>query len=52
MRNVLLRQLRRRFATLTPEVEQKVANGTKEELEVWTDRVLGASSVEDVFADG
>jgi Putative transposase, YhgA-like len=50
MRNSLLRLLRRQLSSVSPEVEQKVANGTKAELEAWTDRVIGASSIEDVFA--
>lgn len=50
-RRVVLRLLRKRFGSLTPDQEQRVAQGTEQLLEVWTDRVLSASSLDEVFAE-
>ena len=50
-RRLVLRQLRKRFGALTPEQEQRVTQGTEQQLEVWADRVLSASSLDEVFAE-
>jgi hypothetical protein len=51
-RRALLRQLRHRFApSLTPAVEDRVSRASEPELEVWLDRVLTATTLEEVFAD-
>lgn len=49
-RRILLRQLRRRFPALPAEVEQRVAAATEAQLELWSERVLDAESLEQVFA--
>ena len=48
-RRVLLRQLRKRFGTIPMDVEKRVASATEAELEAWTDRVLGAATLDEVF---
>ena len=48
-RAVLERQLRRRFGSLSPEVEERVAGASATDLETWADKVLDADTLEDVF---
>ncbi|MBF0159724.1 MAG: Rpn family recombination-promoting nuclease/putative transposase [Magnetococcales bacterium] len=48
---VLLRFLRRRFEPLPDWVEPRIAAANLELLELWTDRVLAAQSLQDVFGD-
>ena len=51
-RKVLLRQLRRRFgAEVDGEIERRVAAAPAEQVEVWTDRVLSASTLAELLAD-
>jgi hypothetical protein len=51
-RKVLLRQLRRRFgAEVDAETERRVAAATGEQLEVWAERVLSASTLIEILAD-
>ena len=50
-RRVVLRQLRKRFGSLSPEHEQIVAQASERQLEVWADRVLSAACVDDVLAE-
>ncbi|MBF0124272.1 MAG: hypothetical protein HQL60_02910 [Magnetococcales bacterium] len=47
----LLRQLYRRFQILPGWVEKKVLNAKIELLGGWTDRILDAHSLEDIFGD-
>ncbi|MCA8923026.1 MAG: Rpn family recombination-promoting nuclease/putative transposase [Planctomycetes bacterium] len=51
MRRVLLRLLHAKFKPVPPEVENRVATAGATELETWTDRVINASSLDEVFAD-
>lgn len=46
---VLRRQLKRRFTKLPPQVEERLAQAGREELESWAERVLDAEQLEDVF---
>lgn len=46
----LLRLLERRFGALPEAVTRRVADASTDEIEGWLDRVLDASSLEDVFA--
>lgn len=46
----LLRLLERRFGALPEAVTTRVAEASTDEIEGWLDRVLDASSLEDVFA--
>ena len=48
----LQRQLNRRFGPLSAEVTRQLENATPEQLETWTDRVLDARTIEEVFAEG
>ncbi|MGQ5489538.1 Rpn family recombination-promoting nuclease/putative transposase [Thauera sp. ZXT1-4] len=48
----LQRQLNRRFGPLSAEVTLQLENATPEQLETWTDRVLDARTIEEVFAEG
>lgn len=48
----LLRLLARRFGPLAETVVQRVHSGTSAELDRWTDRLLDAASVDDLFATG
>ncbi|MEO5378511.1 MAG: DUF4351 domain-containing protein [Magnetococcus sp. DMHC-6] len=46
---ILLRQLTRRFGTLSTSLQEKVNAADTETLELWSDLVLDARSLEDVF---
>lgn len=51
-RKVLLRLLRRRFgAEVDGEMERRVAAAPDEQIEVWTERVLSASTLAELLAD-
>ena len=45
----LLRQLRERFGELPDSVGTRLKSGTREQLEVWTVRLLHSSSLDDLF---
>ncbi len=49
--NTLLRLLRRRFSVLPAWAEGRVQSAGVAELETWTDRILDARTLEDVFGD-
>jgi predicted transposase/invertase (TIGR01784 family) len=46
----LLRLLTRKFGGLPPELLHRLTNANQAELDLWTDRVLDAKSLTDVFA--
>ena len=48
---MLLRQLHLKFSPLAPEVEKRVLSADKERLEEWSERVLTAERLQDVFGD-
>ncbi len=48
----LLRLAQRRFGDLPPAAEQRLRAGTPAELLGWTDRILDAASLDDLFASG
>ncbi len=48
--SVLKRQLRRRFDRLPKWIDQRLEQASRQELEGWTDRVLDAERLEDVFS--
>ncbi len=48
--SVLKRLLKRRFERLPGWVEQRLDRASRDELESWTDRVIEARALEDVFA--
>lgn len=48
-RKIFLPQLARRFGTLPPEIEERVASATMDELEQWAMRLLDACSLADIF---
>ena len=51
-RKLLLRQLRRRFgAEVDGEIERRVAVAPAEQIEVWAERVLSASTLAELLAD-
>jgi hypothetical protein len=51
-RAVLLRQLRRRFGTsVDSAIELRVAVASAEQIELWTERVLSAATLAELFAD-
>jgi hypothetical protein len=51
-RKLLLRQLRRRFgAEVDGEIERRVAAAGAEQVEVWAERVLSASTLAELLAD-
>ena len=51
-RKVLLRLLRRRFgAEIDGETERRVAAAPAEQIEVWAERVLSATTLAEVLAD-
>jgi len=47
---LLLKRLRRKFGTLPEGVEQRAREANACEIELWAERVLVASSIEDVLA--
>lgn len=49
-RTALLRLLVRRFGALPESVTQRVASASSEELTRWTERILDATSFDDMFA--
>ena len=49
-RALLLRQLTRRFGALPPDVATRVEQASPDQLEHWGDRILDATSLDDVFA--
>jgi flagellar biosynthesis/type III secretory pathway protein FliH len=48
---LLRRLLIRRFATLPSWVDERLAQASFAELELWADRVLDASTLEAIFSD-
>jgi predicted transposase YdaD len=46
---LLLRQLPLRFGPLTKELQARVGDAGSDALDLWAERVLSASSIEDVF---
>ena len=47
----LRRQLSRRFGPLSPEVTRRLEHATPEQLEIWSDRVLDARTLDEVFIE-
>ena len=47
----LQRQLIRRFGPLSPEVTRQLEHATPEQLEIWSDRVLDARTLGEVFIE-
>jgi len=47
---ILLKQLTRRFGQPSNDVVRRVQTATPAQLDTWTDRILDANSVEEVFA--
>ena len=48
---VVLRQLRLKFGPLAPEIEERVRSADADRLLVWSERILAAESLQDVFRD-
>ncbi|MCW5812006.1 MAG: hypothetical protein KIT84_13365 [Labilithrix sp.] len=51
MRDVLARQLRARFGGLDTAVEARIRDAGVDELTRWTDRIITAAALDDVFAE-
>ena len=49
--DMLLRQLTRRFGPLPPEIEARVRTADGRRLDAWSERILDARTLADVFAD-
>ena len=49
-REVLIRQLTQRFGELAEDIQQRIEQAEGDELEQWIERVIPATSLEDVFA--
>ena len=47
----LIRQLERRFGPLSPDMVSRIEGASPEELDTWTDQVLDASSLEEMFGN-
>jgi hypothetical protein len=47
----LLRLLRRRFGDLPAAIEQRVRSATIARLDLWTDRILDAATLDDVLSE-
>ena len=48
---ILLRQLRLKFGPLEPEVEELVCSADADRLLEWSERILTAENLQDVFRD-
>ncbi|MBF0158679.1 MAG: DUF4351 domain-containing protein, partial [Magnetococcales bacterium] len=46
---ILLRQMHRRFDPLPTWVEERITTATTDELDLWSDRILDARSLEELF---
>jgi len=46
---VLLKLLNRKFGDLPPAVRDRVTNASTVELDQWTDNILSAATIDDVF---
>lgn len=51
VRRTLLRLFRKRFPGATSDVEKRIGEGSEAELELWTDRVIDAATLDQVFTD-
>jgi hypothetical protein len=49
-RELVLRMLTRRFGSLPSAIASRVARASRHEIERWSDRILDAASLDDVFA--
>ncbi|WP_353570769.1 DUF4351 domain-containing protein [Candidatus Albibeggiatoa sp. nov. BB20] len=47
--NLLLRLLTKRFGSLTEQLNNKIRQANLEQLELWSERILTASSIKEVF---
>jgi predicted transposase YdaD len=51
-RNLLLRLLRRRFGNeVDADTERRVTTASEEQIETWSERVLSAATLNELFAD-
>jgi len=49
---VLLRLLRRRFGeAVNDEIERRIAAGSAEQIDTWTDRVISAATLAELFTN-
>jgi hypothetical protein len=48
---IVLRQLRLKFGPLEPDVEERVRTAEADRLLAWSERILTAESLRDVFRD-
>jgi len=48
-RSVLLKLLALKFTALSAELEERIAHGSEADLEQWSERILSASSLDEVF---
>lgn len=51
-RALLNQMLDRRFGALPPEVAERLAAATHDDLDRWADRFVTAATLDDVFTDG
>ena len=49
--DTLLRLLQRRFGQPSDQIMARVVHAKLEQIENWSDRILGARSVDDIFAN-
>ncbi len=49
--SILLRQITRRFGEPEAEVVERLHRATRDELDLWADRILDAASLDELFAD-
>lgn len=47
---MLMRLLQTRFESVSSEIEQRLRTASEAELDAWAERVLSASTIEEVFA--
>ena len=49
---LLLRQVRRRFGTVPPDVDARVRSAPDSQVDAWADAVLDARSLDDLLKNG
>lgn len=48
-RSVLLKQLALKFSAISPELEERIARASEADLEKWSEKILSASSLDELF---
>ncbi len=47
--NVLFKQIKFKFGSISPEIESKIKNASKHELDNWVIKLLTANTIKEIF---